>query len=166
MPEITRPAEKIETVRSQCDNVRALLPFYVTDRLHPIDRRVVDDALTQNPNLRYELQIMRRLHQGVQHIGQQRDLDQRTQIFIARFSKPEPTWWQRLLRIDRDSLVFWGGGLVAIPGLALNMLEVSLAEIGTAIVDILRIPDAIQFIQQLLTPAILESMRTLANYIV
>lgn len=166
MPKSTLMPATTSSVRLPCDNVRALLPFYITQRLHPIDKRIVDDALAQDPALRQELKILRRLHQGVQQISQARDLDLCTQTFMARFTKPEPTWLQRWLSIDRDKIVFWGGGLVAIPGLALNMLEISLADIGNAILDLLRVPDAIEYLQQLFTPAVLESMIALSNYAV
>lgn len=137
------------------------MSFYVTGKTHPIERRIVDDSLDRYPELRHELRLLQRLQQGVRQIGEHRDLNQCTANFMARYTKPEPSRWRAWLNNSRDHIVYWAGGLVVIPSLVLNTLEISLAEIGTAIIDFLRIPDAIQFLQNLLAPAIVESMNIL-----
>lgn len=148
---------------------RELLPFYLTRKLDGAERRFIADYLRRHPEAMPELNTTRRAYRYVRSLGAHRNLDQCSAIFLHRLNRPPSLGrWRRLIGwIDRrkNSLVLWAGSAAAAPAVLIDDLDVVLVRFGNATVEFLRIPDALEFIERLFTPAVVQSLKQLGRWL-
>lgn len=145
------------------DNFQEILPFYIAGTASDSETRFIEAYLKANPESRDELVVAQCVRSHIEQLGSHRNLDELASAFVDRYNQQKSTSIKTWIEKERDRLALWIGGAVGVPALVLNALEIDISNLGTAIINLLRIPDIINAIQGLFNPALIESLNQLSR---